>query len=73
MIVTCIENVNCHAKNRKKKMELGINSMQEIAKKEMELQINFHAKIAKKRWNDKLKSHEKAKRTSPKISELLKF
>jgi hypothetical protein len=47
--------------------------MQEIAKKEMELQINFHAKIAKKRWNDKLKSHEKAKRTSPKISELLKF
>ena len=58
MIVTCIENVNCHAKNRKKKMELGINSMQEIAKK---------------RWDDKLKSHEKAKRTSPKISELLKF
>jgi len=58
MIVTCIENVNFHAKNRKK---------------EMELQINFHAKIAKKRWNDRLKSHEKAKRTSPKISELLKF
>lgn len=58
MIVTCIENVNCHAKNRKK---------------EMELQINFHAKIAKRRWYDRLKSHEKAERTSPKISELLKF
>ena len=58
MIVTCNENVN---------------SMQEIAKKEMELQINFHAKIAKKRWYDRLKSHEKAERTSPKISELLKF
>ena len=33
MIVTCIENVNCQARNQSKKMELG---------------INFHARNSKK-------------------------